>query len=421
MFGRGLIFSGLVLLFWPFVSVSAQDSLKIDLHSGETFLLKQNFQKLAAAYQIDLNKALEIQAALWPNPQFSVEINAINPQAGRAFDAGSKGEKTASLEQVLILGGKKHNELMYAHSQTAVAALEFADLIRNLKKVYRSNFYGAWFDRNSLNLLNYQYVQVDSLVKAYQVQVVKGNIPLRDLLRLQALQLELAATRNSLLADLREEETILATLLATSLPVTVQALPADLELLQKDLGVPTDSLRQKALRLRPDLMAQATNVGSAEWMLRWQQSLAIPDLSLGTSYDQRGGAFNNQVNLTISAPLVLWNRNQGNIAAAGFGVEQAKLALLQKQNEIEAEVRQAFDAWKSGRQNLSLADSVQHKDYNAVWTGMFLNFRKNNISIIEFTYFVESYINASVQLNEIRKTQILNCIHLNWVVNEDIL
>ncbi len=81
-------------------------------------------------------------------------------------------------------------------------------------------------------------------------------------------------------------------------------------------GHPLDDLTKETLNSRPELTIGAQDEILARQYLDYQQKLKIPDVTIQTSYDQRSGAFNNQVNAGIAIAIPAWNRNQGNIRSA---------------------------------------------------------------------------------------------------------
>src|ERR1700684_3891221 len=55
------------------------DTLNIKLDSAERIFLRNNYSLLAQKYNIDAQKALIIQAKLWPNPNLSIERGPVIP------------------------------------------------------------------------------------------------------------------------------------------------------------------------------------------------------------------------------------------------------------------------------------------------------------------------------------------------------
>jgi cobalt-zinc-cadmium efflux system outer membrane protein len=401
------------------LSLHGQGSKSLTLAECESVFLKKNLSILAAEYNITAARAGEIQAALWPNPYVSAELNAINPVQNKVLDVGSHGEKVFYIQQLILLGGKKKNEIALAKTNTAAAELDFQDLLRNLKYQLRINYFSAYYDSKSLELVNGQFLQLDSLIKSYKVQLDKGNVAMKDMVRLQALLLELNQSRTELANDVRNEFWQLSTLLADSQKIYPTPLNKEINIAE-NLILPEDSLIAFSRRNRPDYLLFKKTIEAAEFNLKWQKSLAIPDLSVGAGYDQRGGAFNNQLNLTLGMPLVLWNRNQGNVATAQADVQRTELNFSKKDNELVTEIKSSLELLKINKQNKILADSMINPDYLAVWKSVYRNFARKNISIIEFTDFVESYLQSSIYLNQMEKSFLLSRQQINWVTNTEI-
>src|SRR5450759_141331 len=97
-------------LFLPFWFISekadAQINLKADtvsysLKDAEILFLKNNFDLLAARYQINEAEAAVIQTKLWDNPSFNYEQGAYNRDTKKWFDFSQNGESAVSLQQLI--------------------------------------------------------------------------------------------------------------------------------------------------------------------------------------------------------------------------------------------------------------------------------------------------------------------------------
>ncbi|HEV3413378.1 MAG TPA: hypothetical protein VG101_12930, partial [Puia sp.] len=75
------VFSIGTLIIITFISPARaqRDTLKIDLFHAEKIFLDSNFQLLAQRYNIDVQRALILQAKLWPNPNLSIAQGPIIP------------------------------------------------------------------------------------------------------------------------------------------------------------------------------------------------------------------------------------------------------------------------------------------------------------------------------------------------------
>ena len=154
--------------------------------------------------------------------------------------------------------------------------------------------------------------------------------------------------------------------------------------------------------------------------VKLQKSLSTPDLTLGASYTQRGGAFENQKNINIGIPLPLWNKNKGNIKFSKTILEQSK---IEKQNfdlQLENEIASNWNKWNESRKNYNQINPSTNSDFEMVYNGILENFQKRNISLLEFTDFMESYNQSTLLLIEMRKQVILSGETINHIVNVNL-
>jgi outer membrane protein TolC len=406
----------LLVLFGPVVL--AQKT--VTLQDCESQFLKNNLFLLASQYNIDASKALTIQARIWDNPSITAELNAYNPERKQYFDIGKDGQKVFGIEQLIYLGGKKRNEIKLAQTNEKLAELQFNDLLRTLKLQLRKSFFTVYYNTKSLETTDKQLVHIEDLINSYSIQAQKGNIPLRDVVRLQSLFLNFKNERMGVVNENIEEQANLKLLLNSAENIVpdvskeefnkyIKTIPFDLKVFQND-----------AIANRPDYLAKQKDIEANEINVKWQKSLSIPDLTLGANYDQRSGAFNNEANLTLGIPLPLWNKNKGNIKYAQTILEQSK---IEKQNfdlQLQTEITSAWNKWDESRKNYVVIKPTVNSDFEAVYNGILTNFQKRNISLLEFTDFMESYNQASILVNELKKKVVLSGEELNSTINKDL-
>lgn len=409
-----------ILFFFTQLLFLGQAQRVISLSEADQALQKNNLILLSQQFNLSIAQANVIQAKIWEQPYLTAEFNAINPQDGRVFDVGSNGQKQLAIQQLIYLGGKKKNEVNFAKSNTAIAEIEFEQLLRNLKYQLEQYFYKLYFDRQNVTSIASQIQILDTLHYQYSIQVSKGNIPLKEMVRLQSLVLNLKNERNVLVNEIIQTQEILS--LLTGITEQINPTLNELELINSFQAkiFSKDEIVLLALQNNLELQTSVLLNESQELYLKWQKSIAIPDLTAGASYDQRGGAFNNQVNLTIGIPLPLWNKNKGNIKVAEFQLKQTNLDLEFKKLEIRSRVESTWSYWIQQKSQLSSIEKTKTDDLQIVYNGMVDNFQKRNISMIEFTDFMESYNQSIIQINEIKKAWILGCIGFNYITNQEI-
>ncbi|WP_431241688.1 TolC family protein [Flavobacterium sp. P21] len=392
----------------------------VTLQDCESQFLKNNLFLLASQYNIDASKALTIQAKIWDNPTISAELNAYNPDANKYFDVGKEGQKSFGIEQLIYLGGKKRNEVKLAQTNEQLAELQFNDLLRTLKLQLRKSFYTVYYNTKSLETTDQQLAHIENLINSYSVQAQKGNIPLKDVVRLQSLYLNFKNERMEVVNDNIEEQSNLRLLLNSTENVIPDVSKEEFSKYLKTIDFDLKSLQDQAIANRPDYLAKQKEIDANALNVKWQKSLSIPDLTLGANYDQRGGAFNKEANVSLGIPLPLWNKNKGNIKYAQTILEQSK---IEKQNfdlQLQNEITSAWNKWDESRKNYSVIKPTVNADFEAVYNGMLTNFQKRNVSLLEFTDFMESYNQATILVNELKKKLAISGEELNSTINKDL-
>jgi cobalt-zinc-cadmium efflux system outer membrane protein len=392
----------------------------VTLQDCESQFLKNNLFLLASHYNIDASKALTIQASIWDNPTITASLNAYNPERNQYFDIGQQGQKAFGIEQLIYMGGKKRNEKKLSQTNLQLAELEFNDLLRTLKLQLRKSFYTVYYNSKNLETTDKQLSHLEDLVNSYSVQAQKGNVPLKDLVRLQSLYLNFKNERMEVVNSNIEEQANLKLLLNETENIVPNVSDAEFNKYLKTINFDLKSFEDDAIANRPDYLAKQKSIEANELNIKWQKSLAIPDITLGANYDQRSGAFQKEANLTLGIPLPLWNKNKGNIQYAQTILEQSK---IEKQNfdlQLQTEITSAWNKWNESRKNYTIIKPTVNADFEAVYNGILTNFQKQNISLLEFTDFMESYNQAAIQINELKKKVVLSGEELNSTINKDL-
>jgi cobalt-zinc-cadmium efflux system outer membrane protein len=347
-------------------------------------------------------------------------MNIINPQGNKFFDVGANGEKGLAIQQLIYRGGKKKNEVNFAKSNVELAELQFEQLVRTLRYALDQDYYSIYFDQKKISTLDGQISRLDSLLTSYQNQSAINNIPLNQVVRLQSLILSLRTDRNEIQKNITESHQDLLLISGMTTPVLPIVDESALKLKYTALQIPKDSLANIAFQQNPDYLFNLKTIQNQDLFLQWQKSLAVPDLTAGITYDQGGGAFRNQINLTFGIPLPVWNRNKGNILAAEAQRDQASTAAEYKKMELNNKIESAWLIWQQYlNQYNSITPSVT-LNQETVYQGILANFQKRNISLLEFTDFMESHNQTILQLNEIKKQWVLSGLAINYLINHDV-
>ncbi|MBD8083832.1 MULTISPECIES: TolC family protein [Chryseobacterium] len=408
-------FAGLLIVVSSFVAAQQQMSLQ----DCEEAFHNNNLQLLAEQYNINMADADIIQAKIWELPQLSGYINAYNPEDKRAFDAGRA--KGAEITQLIYLGGKKKNEIAFAKSNKELARLQFTQLLASLKTELHMAYFNLYYQKVKLESITKQLGYMNELLKAYKVQSAKGNVSLKDEVRLQSIVVQLNADKTDINREILEVQQSLQIL--TGINNTIEPQIADSEVKEILASQPfgdQETLKEKALQNNAEYQYNLKLIDNSKLFAQWQKSLNVPDLNLGAQYDQASGTFRNEINLMVGIPIPLWKSNKGNVEKAKFAIQQNEKNAEFQKFSLETKVQAAFNIWKNNYDQLSEIRTKDQNNLELVYDGILKNFRNGNISLIEFTDFMETYRQTVLQVYDMKNDLIQSAENLNLLVQTKI-
>lgn len=407
----------LVLSVSAFVCLSGQQQMS--LQDCELAFQKNNLQLLAAQYNINMADADIMQAKIWELPQIEGYVNAVNPQDKRVFDVGRA--KGVEITQLIYLGGKKKNEIQFAQSNKELSKLQFSQLLVDLKTELRQTYYNLIYEQKKQISIDGQLKYMNELLTAYKVQTEKGNISLKDYVRLQSIVIQLNNDKieiNNNILGFQQKMKVLTGNKESILPDLPKPEENDI-LISQPFG-DLEILKNKAFENNADYLYNLKLIDNSKLYAQWQKSLNTPDLNLGAEYDQASGTFNNEVNLKIGIPIPLWKVNKGNVERAKYAIQQnEKNSEYQKLN-LETQVESAYQTWKNQYDQYFELKPVDLENLKTVYNGILTNFRNGNISLIDFTDFMESYRQTVLQVYEMKKQIMISAEELNQLVQTKI-
>lgn len=416
---RLLCFVGSMLCIFQ---LHAQDSLRITITDAEKKFIDQNLALLAEKYNISISKAAEIQAKLFNNPTLSISGNLYNPSNKKYFDVGNQtGQYALGINQLIRLAGKRNKEIALAKTTTRICENRFYDLLRTLRYSLRVDFYKSYYLLRDVYAYDKQIENLENLNQAYKELGIQGVVTQKDALRIQSLLYSLKAEKTELVNQLNELEGEMQLLLQDNktwyIPVSDEKKSVTLITNQYTIQQLVDS----AYKNRADLAISENNVLLSEQNYSLQKAMAVPDLNLGAEFDKRGSFVTNASAINLTFDLPFFNRNQGNIKAAKLSVQQNKvIASLQKQT-VENEVQQAYARLINTGKAITASDPLFISNMEKLLDAITENFRKKNITLIDFTDFYESYKTNTLQVNQLQSEYAEAMETLQYTIGKNII
>ncbi len=393
------------------------DTLRINLDSAERIFIAGNFSLLAQKYNIQAQKAQEIQAKLYPNPNLSVFYSMYNSQSKKFFPTGTGvngGELSAQLSQLIYLAGQRNKQVKIAQANTRLAEYQFYDLIRTLKYTLRTDFYNIYFLLHSAAVYDEEIRSLKQVVTAFEEQEGKGYIAEKEVIRVKAQLYTLLAEYNGLISQINDQESELRLVLQVKGSFILPELDSIKLGSFSPAAYSLPTLLDSAYKNRSDLLIARTNVEASKLNYNYQKALAVPNLTLALAYDQQGSYTNNLTSLGAAIDLPFFNRNKGNILTAKITTDANNVLQLNTEATVQENVSHALEKAFANDKMYRTIDPQFLKDFDKMLREVLINYEKRNLTLLDFLDFYASYKDNILASNNIQFNRISAFEDINY-------
>ncbi|HUD50781.1 TolC family protein [Parvibaculum sp.] len=312
----------------------------ITLDEAIAIALSQNTQARVAFEAIGERAAEARQARLLPNPEFGLEVE--NVLGSGPYRGANEADVTIGLSQRIEMGGKRENRKRLSRLSEAVAAAERDVVERRLREAVTHAFNGLLAAQRDAATASAATEQIRGLVPALRQRFERGASSEADLNR-GLLALDLAEIRAS--AKQAELRTAQQALLALWSETSYRPLRAEGTFAVPAKTLPGMDQMLTSLDTHPAVLGGQQMVGARRAAFDLEKSNAFPDVTLGAGVRHFGGTDESALLFSVSIPISVFDRNQGNLAAASSRVVQADLDVRQIRVELARELQQAHETY----------------------------------------------------------------------------
>ncbi|NHA07363.1 TolC family protein [Mucilaginibacter sp. HC2] len=418
---KPLLFLSVVLFIFSTNGAVAQtDTLKLTFQDAEKQFLENNLSLLAQKYNVEASKALIQQAKLWDNPVLSTDQNIHTSGSNKFFDhRKGQGQVFVQLNQVFTTAGKRGKQVQIAKDDAMVQEAAFNDLMRNLRYNLRLDFSQLATLNAQQRVYENEITSATNLVKAIQKSYDAGNTSMKDLIRLKALLFGLQNDMVENNRQINDLQTELKTLLQTKETAFVDPIINDKPTENVTLDIP--SLIEQAKASRPDYLSNQYQLNSATHNLAYQRALAVPDITIGASYDKNSNYAPNYYGLEIGLPLPFFNRNQGNIKSAKYNLQSQESTLKQSEFQLKNDVVAAVNQYKLNQQLFTTQQVEFNEQYDKLFSSMLKSFQQRQISLIEFVDFFDTYKDTKLKILQQQYNLQKSIADLNFAIGIPVI
>src|SRR5580658_4462990 len=328
-------------------------AVKISLEEAIQMALQHNHNLLAARTTIQQSEAEEITANLRPNPVILSDwqfLPIFQPSQFSADYLDNTAQFDLGVSYLFERGKKRQHRLRAAKDLTAVTRSQVADNERTLAFSVSTQFINVELAESTLALAREDLKSFQNTVDITQARYNAGDIGEGDLLKikLQMLQFQTDVSAAQLarvqgLSDLRQL-------------LGYESIAPDYDVAgafdYQPVKGNVDAFQAKALQSRPDLRAAQQGVTAADSQRALQQAIGKRDVTAEINYTHL--SYLNDVSLFGQMQMPIFDRNQGEIARAGFAITQAQEQERFANGQVLTDVRDAFENLRTNDQVVGL-------------------------------------------------------------------
>ena len=347
---------------------------------------------IAARARVEAAEARIRQAGFRSNPELSVEVENF---LGSGELSGFQGtETTVAVNQRLDLGGRRRSRVGAARAELLAEQLRLAIARADLAQAVRQQFATAATARERLRIATESEERARKLARIAGILVEEGREPPLRAIRARSAAAQAAAALEAARAEERAARGTLASLFGVSTPPDA-VIGALLDLQPRTIN-PEQSLEVR--------LAEAERlVAEAEVAQQRAAGRLDPAVGIGVRHVRETG----DVGLVagLSMPLAVFDRNQGNIAAARAGVRAAEANLASASASARVRAANAITSVEAAAARVEALEGAAIPEATEALRLAQLAYREGRATLLELLDAQEDYRNAQTALVEARLAQ----------------
>jgi outer membrane protein, heavy metal efflux system len=321
---------------------------------------------LAARLGVPVAEAALITAGLRPNPVFSYSSDYLSVNGYNTSNSAGPPESAVRVDFPFERGHKRELRLSTAGYETQIARAQLLDAARRLRMDVTLACIDVLEAKARVALANDNLKALDGIVQLNQTRLTGGAIAPVELTRSRVAMLQFRTSVKTAELALLTSRTKLQTLLGRSAADPLVDVDGQMKAPLPERYPTLAEIQAAAANSRPDLQAVRLEQARSRSDLRLQIAQGKVDFTFGVEYKREwvsrawfqgvdGRA--NSIGVSFSAPLPVFNRNQGEIAR----VTREELQIAKKidalQAQVTGEVTTAYQEFENARQLVAEIES----------------------------------------------------------------
>ena len=365
--------------------------------------LEKNLALLSERFNLSIADARIVQARLKPNPVLTLGLDYQDFLREGFTVSGGEGppEWNARVDYILERGRKRAHRVDVAENAKAVAQLQLLNTTRQLVYDVESAFTDVQAAKDSLALAQENLRALEDVVQINTTRVRTGDLAQVELVRSRLASLQF---RNSVsLAELKLRSAKARLQLLIGRNTASNTFDVTGELRHDPELVSLEEIRGISIKLRPDLQATIRDQARSQADIRLQIAQGKVDYTLSAMYHRQFGIINaDALGVFFSAPIPVYNRNQGEIERARQESKQLEAKVRALQASIVNDVETAFQQYSTSRSLLDTIEKTMLNEAREVRQITEYSYKRGEASLLEFLDATRAFNDTMQAYNDSR-------------------
>jgi cobalt-zinc-cadmium efflux system outer membrane protein len=375
---------------------------KVTIAQAVQEAIDHNLNLLAERYNLSVADARIVTARLRPNPVLTAGVDYIDMLGQFSPDKNvGPTEYNFRTDFILERGGKRERRIEVATDAREVAQLQLLNTSRLLVLDVQNAFVDVLQAKDNVALARENLTAFQSIVEVNTNRVRAGDLAKVELTRTQVARIQFQSAVRQAESKLRIALNHLQALMGRTVPSPTLDVEGTL---RRDTDpVVLANINSQALELRPDLQALRKDQARSQAEIRSQIAQGKVDYTVSSMFHRQ---FYNGTSDTLgfffSAPLPVFNRNQGEIQRARQEQQQILTRIKAAEAGVQDEVRNAWVQYNTARELLDSIERDLLDQARDVRTTMEYSYRRGEASLVEFLDAQRAFNDARQSYNDAR-------------------
>lgn len=355
---------------------------KLTFNTYLTEVASANLGVIAQKANVSIAQAQIAIARVFPDPSITAGL--------LQYDLAKSGQPTATIVALNVpiqLGGKRDARIDLAEKTWSSVQADLDDYLRQLRGQASDAYIEGLHTRLIADRKKRTLASLEELVEINKERLKAGDVGEAALIQSRVEAEQFHAEVVGAEGEVRAADLAMLLLLGRKIedkPLTVEG----------DLRVPpkafdAKALAQKALELRPDLIAVRRRSAGAKSAIDLAKANRVIDVAVGATWQHNFGVGepplppSNFVGLTLTVPLPFSRVYKGELEAAYAASVQADALVKAAEARVELEVKQAIVKYEAAAAKVKIYNGGVLADSETVLERVLYNFRHGGARLVE--------------------------------------